>query len=39
MGYFAQPAGSFALFVNDEKVIDIRPSARGDAVWASADNS
>ncbi len=39
MGYFAQPAGSFALYVGDEKVIDIPAISDRDAEWTSADKS
>ncbi|MDD4737125.1 MAG: hypothetical protein PHP44_13590, partial [Kiritimatiellae bacterium] len=39
MGYFAEPQASFALFVNDEKVIDIPAISESDAEWASADKS
>ena len=39
MGHFAQPAGSFALYVGDEKVIDIPAISDRDAEWTSADKS
>ncbi len=37
MGYFAQPEGSFALYVNDVKVIAIPTISEQDAVWSSPD--
>jgi len=39
MGYFAEPQGSFALYVNDEKVIDIPAISEQDAEWFSADKT
>jgi hypothetical protein len=39
MGYFSQPAGSFALFVGGQKVIDIPALSDRDAEWTSADRS
>jgi len=39
MGYFAEPQGSFALYVNDEKVLDIPAISEQDAVWHSTDKS
>lgn len=39
MGYFAEPQASFALFVNDDKVIDIPAISESDAEWASADKA
>lgn len=37
MGYFAQPEGSFALYINDVKVIDIAAISEQDAAWSSLD--
>jgi hypothetical protein len=39
MGYFAEPQGSFALYVNDEKVLDIPSISEKDTVWSSADTT
>ena len=39
MGYFAQPQGSFSLYVNDEKVIDIPVISRQDAAWSNTDKT
>ena len=39
MGYFAEPAGTFTLFINDEKAIDIPVISEIDAVWTNADNT
>ena len=39
MGYFAQPAGHFALYVGDKKIIDIPSISDRDAEWASADKA
>jgi len=39
MGYFAEPQGSFALYVNDEKVIDIPEISEKDAEWFSSDKA
>jgi len=37
MGYFTQPAGSFELFVNDSKVLDIPNITPANAEWKSPD--
>jgi hypothetical protein len=39
MGYFAEPEGSFTLYVDGEKAIDIAEISQRDAVWQSADKS
>jgi hypothetical protein len=39
MGYFVEPQGSFALYVNDEKAIDIPAISEKDAVWSNADKT
>jgi len=39
MGYFAEPQGSFVLYVNDEKVIDIPEISEKDAEWFSSDKA
>ncbi|HRR33591.1 MAG TPA: hypothetical protein P5026_05795 [Kiritimatiellia bacterium] len=39
MGYFAEPQGSFAIYVNDEKVIDIPEISQEDAEWLSPDKT
>ena len=39
MGYFSEPQGSFALYVNDEKVLDVPAISERDAEWFSADKT
>ncbi len=39
MGYFAQPPGTFALYVNDEKVLDILAISEQNATWTSPDKT
>ena len=39
MGYFAEPQGAFALYVNDEKMLDIPAISEANAVWSSADKT
>jgi hypothetical protein len=39
MGYFAEPQGSFVLYVNDEKALDIPAISETDAVWVNADRT
>jgi len=39
MGYFSEPQASFALYVNDMKVLDIPEISRQDTVWFSADKT
>jgi hypothetical protein len=39
MGYFAEPEGSFVLYVNDEKLIEIPAISEQNAVWFSADKT
>lgn len=39
MGYFAEPPGTFALSVNDEKVLEIPAISEQDAEWFSADRT
>jgi len=39
MGYFAEPQGSFALFVNERKVLDIPAICQQDAEWQNADKT
>ena len=39
MGYFAEPQGAFALYVNDEKLIDIPTISEQSTAWFSADKS
>lgn len=39
MGYFAQPAGSFTLYINDVKAIDIPTISEQDAVWSTPDKT
>ena len=36
MGYFAEPQGSFSLFVNEQKVLDIPSISQQDAEWQNA---
>jgi hypothetical protein len=39
MGYFAEPPGAFALYVNDEKVIDLPAISEQNAEWFSGDKT
>lgn len=39
MGYFAEPQGRFALYVDGTKVIDIPAISERDAEWFSADKT
>ena len=39
MGYFAEPQGTFALYVNDEKALDIPLISEKDAAWFNADKT
>ena len=39
MGYFAEPPGTFALQVNDEKMLDIPAISEQSAVWFNADKT
>lgn len=39
MGYFSEPPGRFALFVNEEKLIEIPELSQQDAAWFSADKT
>lgn len=39
MGYFAEPQGSFTLYVNDEKVLNIPSISQTDAEWKCGDGS
>ncbi len=39
MGYFAEPQGSFALYVNDEMMFDIPVISERDAEWFNADKT
>jgi beta-galactosidase len=39
MGYFAEPPGTFALHVNDEKVLDIPALSEQSTVWFNADKT
>ncbi len=39
MGYFAEPQGSFALHVNDEKVLDLPAISETNAAWANAERT
>lgn len=39
MGYFAEPPGAFALYVGDEKVIDIPAISEQSAEWFSDDKA
>jgi len=39
MGYFSEPQGSFTLFVNDEKVIDIQEISQRDTEWQNNDGT
>ena len=39
MGYFAEPQGTFALHVNDEKALDISALSEKDAAWFNADKT
>ena len=36
MGYFAEPQGTFALYVNNEKVLDIPAISEQNAAWSNA---
>ncbi len=37
MGYFAEPQGSFTLYVNDEEALAVPVISEDDHVWSSAD--
>lgn len=39
MGYFAQPPGSFELYVGDEKVLDVFSISPTNATWRAADGA
>ena len=39
MGYFAEPRGQFALWVDDEKVIDILELSEQSTAWFSPDKT
>jgi len=39
MGFFTQPQGSFTLYVNDEKILEIPAISEKDAVWFSEDKT
>jgi hypothetical protein len=39
MGYFAEPPGSFELYVNGRKVLDIPAISQQDATWSNADKT
>jgi hypothetical protein len=39
MGYFAQPPGSFTLYVNDEQALEIPAISERDAAWQNADKT
>ena len=39
MGYFAEPQGTFTLYVNDEKALDILAISEGSTVWFNADKT
>ena len=39
MGFFAQPQGSFTLYVNGAKAIDIPAISREDATWTNGDGT
>lgn len=39
MGYFAEPQGAFALYVDDAKVIDIPAISESDTIWSNADRT
>jgi len=39
MGYFAEPQGSFTLYVDDERVLGIPSISQTDAEWQSGDGS
>lgn len=39
MGYFAQPPGSFTLFVNDRQILDIPAISEQSATWSNADQT
>jgi hypothetical protein len=39
MGYFAEPPAPFALFVNDQKVLDIPALSEQSTVWFNADKT
>ena len=39
MGYFAEPPGTFALWVNDEKLIEIPAISEQGTAWFNADKT
>ncbi|MDD4871370.1 MAG: hypothetical protein PHR77_12495, partial [Kiritimatiellae bacterium] len=39
MGYFAEPQGSFALYVNDEKILDIPVISEQSKTWFNTDKT
>ncbi len=39
MGYFSEPQGAFALYVNDEKVLDIPALSEQSTTWHNADQT
>ena len=39
MGYFAEPPGTFALWVNDEKLIEIPAISEKSIAWLNADKT
>ncbi len=39
MGYFAEPQGSFALYVNEEKALDIPAISETSTTWWNADKT
>jgi len=39
MGYFAEPPGSFVLYVNGERLIEIPEISRQDTTWFSTDKT
>ena len=39
MGYFAEPQGTFALYVDDTKVLDIPAISESDTAWWNADRT
>ncbi|MCX6923104.1 MAG: hypothetical protein NT154_07835 [Verrucomicrobia bacterium] len=39
MGYFSEPQGTFALYLNDEKILDIPAISEQSTTWWSADKT